>query len=322
MFTSLLQCCVSRNAPISESQPREERKEFLLKNENWMSDYQSKRVLDLWVIPGTHHSGVVRPKKRVSQAVWGWAQTQEASIYEQLKFGIRFLDLRVRVSKGQVILSHGLSSDIRLETALEDIKSFLSTHSTEFVLVYVRADKWHEMTAECVKNVREALIASKVSFFPAIDSLASIKVGDLAGKALYFSPDVTIPKCTWRTDLLAYCDVWQETSIEEAQKRISNYMESIRERTNSDGALSGVALDGAFPVKQQCYTSKELNEWFLKNLKTNKEWSGLRTLGLCIIDFATEEFVDQLLKLNKAAKTVRISEPGERKTINKRSVAG
>ena len=321
MFSGLLNCCVGRPSPaatplLAEATPRRSNQ----RQEEWLSEYQAKRVLDLWVIPGTHHSGVQRPKKRVSQAVWGWAQTQDASIAEQLRFGVRFLDFRVRVAKGQVILSHGLSSDLRLDVALETVRGFLENHHTEFVIVYVRADKWHEITPEGVKAVRECLLGSRIVFCPALENFEGVRVGDLAGKAVFFSPDVSVPKVTWKTELLDYCDIWQEPTVEDAQKRINNYVRYLKGKRESRGALVGIALDGAFPVKQQCYTSKELNAWFLSNIKTNREWSGMKSLGLCIIDFATEEFVDQLLRFNKSTKTVRISENGD--TITKKALAG
>jgi hypothetical protein len=318
MISNLLSCCVSRSTPQVSSQPllpelnrsinNPSAKALKLKNEDWMSHHQLRRVCDLWVIPGSHHSGVIRPKKRVSHAVWGWAQTQESSLAQQLCFGIRFLDFRVRVLKGQVILSHGLSSDARLDLSLETLRYFLDTHPTEFVIVYLRADKWHEMSSEDRQKVREVILASKLVFSAALDSFATVRVGDLAGKVAYFSPDVPVPRITWRTELLAYCDIWQEPSVEEARARVTAYLQSLQARQSSgDGSLTGVALDGAFPVKQQCYTSRELNTWLLSRLQMG-EFSKLRSLGLLIIDFASDDFVAALLAFNRPMKTVRISE--------------
>ena len=314
MISNLLSCCVSRTAtqvatePLLPDMAKSNSRATKLKNEDWMSQHQLRRVCDLWVIPGSHHSGIIRPKKRVSHAVWGWAQTQESSISQQLCFGVRFLDFRVRVLKGQVILSHGLSSDARLDLSLESVRYFLDSHPTEFVILYLRADKWHEMSADDRQKVREVMVASKLVFSAALDSFATVRVGDLAGKVAYFSPDVPIPKVTWRTELLAYCDIWQEPSVEEAKARVTAYLQSLQARSGAaDGSITGVALDGAFPVKQQCYTSRELNTWLLSRLQMG-EFSKLRSLGLVIIDFASEEIVGALLALNRPVKTVRIAE--------------
>ena len=316
MISNLLACCVSRTVTNVATEPllpdmnksATHSRAAKLKNEDWMSSHQLRRVCDLWVIPGSHHSGVIRPKKRVSHAVWGWAQTQESSISQQMCFGVRFLDFRVRVLKGQVILSHGLSSDARLDLSLESVRYFLDSHPTEFIILYLRADKWHEMSAADRQKVREVMVASKLVFSAALDSFATVRVGDLAGKVVYFSPDAPIPKVTWRTELLAYCDIWQEPSVEEAKARVTAYLQGLQARSGSgDGSINGVALDGAFPVKQQCYTSRELNSWLLSRLQMG-EFSKLRSLGLVIIDFASEDIVGALLALNRPAKTVRIAE--------------
>ena len=302
-------CCATRVEPRTESgkaETKNKRREKL-KNTTWLAIYQAKLLLDLFIIPGTHHSAIMRPKKRVSQSVWGWAQTQNTSITDQLHFGVRLLDFRIRFHRDQVVLSHGLSSDITLDEAVHEISAFLQTYATEFVIVFLRADKWHKLLPEHEQAARVALLNSGLAFAPAMDNFNGVRVGDVAGKALFFSPDVIIPHVTWRCELLAFCDIWQEKDMELAKTRISSYVKSLRKHGRpNDGSLVGIALDGTFPIKQQVYTAKELNEWLVKKLVSDA-WSGVKTLGLCIVDFADASLVDTLLSLNAKPRQVRIA---------------
>lgn len=101
-------------------------------NEHWMSDNWSfikdKKLADI-VIPGTHDSGTYK---------LGWgsgintAKTQNVSIGEQLKDGIRYLDMRVTeaahtgcADNSVWWLFHTWKS-YRLQEALDEVKAFMS----------------------------------------------------------------------------------------------------------------------------------------------------------------------------------------------------
>jgi hypothetical protein len=101
-------------------------------NEHWMSDnwnfIKDKKLADI-VIPGTHDSGTY-------QLGWGSginsAKTQNVSIGEQLKDGIRYLDMRVTEAAHSDCadssvwwLFHTWKS-YRLQEALDEVKAFVS----------------------------------------------------------------------------------------------------------------------------------------------------------------------------------------------------
>ena len=113
------------------------------KNEHWMADnwefIKDKKLAEI-VIPGTHDSGTY-------QMGWGsgvnTAKTQNVSIGEQLKDGIRYLDLRVTEAK------HGGCADdsvwwlfhryksYRLQDALDEIATFVKkpANSKEVIIL-------------------------------------------------------------------------------------------------------------------------------------------------------------------------------------------
>lgn len=67
---------------------------------SWMTSLPSTLKLSQLTIPGTHDSGSVRDIDRISQC-------QDLSGSEQLNAGIRFFDLRLRLSGGNLEVYHG-----------------------------------------------------------------------------------------------------------------------------------------------------------------------------------------------------------------------
>ena len=173
---------------------------------DWMSDpnIQNTRLLDLPVIPGTHHSGIINPRIRMSRVAWRWAQCQEMNIESQLLNGVRFLDLRVRVWNNEVYLSHKFLSDTLLRDALEVVKGFLSAHATETVLLLIRHDTAAGFTAERAIKLANVITESEIPIYGTILGgpdkdgalaashrnhlgLETLLVSQLAGKALIFA---------------------------------------------------------------------------------------------------------------------------------------
>jgi hypothetical protein len=135
--------------------------DFGIRSENWMAQYPELFDVPLrdLVLPGTHDSftynmstsSEVAPdipshllaevqNNHLPFVVW-WAKTQKVGLYEQLKAGMRRLDLRVVWNReGVPWLSHGLFC-ITLDTAITDIKRFCdeqqSTPRPDVVIVHL-----------------------------------------------------------------------------------------------------------------------------------------------------------------------------------------
>lgn len=277
--------------------------------ENWMGKFADWRLFDIPIIPGTHHSGVNNPRKKTSQPVWGWAKTQDLGIEEQLHIGVRFFDLRIRViiKTGEVLISHGLTSDTSLHEALEVIAGFVESHPEEGVLLYIRADKWHGIDRESSELLSNVILNSPIKMLSLGDrSLSDIRMRDLAGKALVIAPEQTLGDSipSIQPGCLQYCDIWQENSIEEAKAKIEAYMNK-----QPDGELDffgGVALDGTFPIRQQSQTSRELNAWFVERLTQDSEWKDrveMHPFGIVLIDFAEFDLLNFLIRINNKLHT-------------------
>jgi len=280
--------------------------------ENWMENFSEWRLLDVPIIPGTHHSGVNNPRKRTSQPVWGWAKCQDIGIEEQLHCGVRFFDLRVRIipKTEEVLISHGLTSDTSLAEAIEVISAFLKEHPSEGVLMYIRADRWHGVDKDSADLLAKII---KTTGMPLVQEpdLSNLRVKDISGKALIISTTETLRPQSGipflNNDVLQYCDIWQESTIEGAKSKIESYMLKKPDNKNTFG---GVAIDGTFPIRQQSQTSRELNAWFVDMLSTDDAWKDrieLNPFGIVMIDFADFDILNFLISINNKLINIRNS---------------
>ena len=118
--------------------------------ENWMKNLYHKlpetRLRDI-LIPGTNNSGSynilktspLTPKANKlfllnKELTSNWVKTQNLTVFEQLKNGIRYIDLKLIKHKGQFVLANGLVST-SLDDVLEDLRLWATTHPYEIVLI-------------------------------------------------------------------------------------------------------------------------------------------------------------------------------------------
>lgn len=105
---------------------------------NWLSFVNGGTPIWQLSIPGTHDSYTA------ALAGHGWDyQTQTLPVPEQLKMGIRALDLRIQANnQNDFDVEHGgASAKITLSGVLSQLRDFLSAHPAEFVILRAKVDK-------------------------------------------------------------------------------------------------------------------------------------------------------------------------------------
>ncbi|ATW49290.1 phosphatidylinositol-specific phospholipase C [Streptomyces peucetius] len=104
-----------------------------LSPQDWMAGAADSTPLQRMTIPGTHDSG----------ARFGgpWSECQNTTIAEQLDSGIRFLDIRCRVTGGSFAIHHGPSyQNMMFGDVLIACRNFLAAHPSETVLMRVKQE--------------------------------------------------------------------------------------------------------------------------------------------------------------------------------------
>ncbi|MFG3042725.1 phosphatidylinositol-specific phospholipase C [Streptomyces sp. NPDC048330] len=106
----------------------------------WMGGHGDGTALQRLTIPGTHDSG----------ARYGgpWTECQNSVIAQQLDSGIRYLDVRCRVTGGSFAIHHGASyQNAMFGDVLVACADFLAAHPTETVLMRVKQEYSEESDA-------------------------------------------------------------------------------------------------------------------------------------------------------------------------------
>ncbi|MBT2364889.1 phosphatidylinositol-specific phospholipase C [Streptomyces sp. ISL-10] len=116
-------------APHAAAAPRR----TTLSAQDWMAGAADSTPLQRLTIPGTHDSG----------ARFGglWTECQNTTITEQLNSGIRFLDVRCRVTGGSFAVHHGpYYQNMMFGDVLVACRDFLAAHPSETVLMRVKQE--------------------------------------------------------------------------------------------------------------------------------------------------------------------------------------
>ncbi|OKK13066.1 phospholipase [Streptomyces sp. CB00455] len=104
-----------------------------LATQDWMAGLADSTALQRMTIPGTHDSGARQGGLYVA--------CQNTSIAGQLDSGIRFLDVRCRVTGGSFAIHHGsFYQNLMFGDVLVDCWNFLAAHPSETVLMRLKQE--------------------------------------------------------------------------------------------------------------------------------------------------------------------------------------
>ncbi|WP_031085605.1 phosphatidylinositol-specific phospholipase C [Streptomyces sp. NRRL WC-3549] len=112
----------------------------VLGTQDWMAALADSTPLHRMTIPGTHNAG----------ARFGgpWTECQNTTVAEQLVSGIRFLDVRCRITGDAFAIHHGASyQNLMFGDVLIACRDFLATHPSETVLMRVKQEYSEESDA-------------------------------------------------------------------------------------------------------------------------------------------------------------------------------
>ena len=150
----------------------------------WMAGLPDTARLSDLSLPGTHdtmalHGGVM-------------AECQSMSLAEQLKSGIRVLDIRARHYKNGLPIHHGpVYQEANFDDVLRDVRTFLSQESSKNETIFMRLKKEYDdegNTRSFVKTV-EAYIENgykDIIWVPNSTPNSNPTVGEIRGKIVIF----------------------------------------------------------------------------------------------------------------------------------------
>lgn len=308
---------------------------FGIPSSQWLSFLPDDLLIaDIPILPGSHNSGSAKPRS-INFGPYYVARQQSLSVLHQLLAGVRFLDIRLRYdTRGVVRVSHGLDTSYIFSELLGEVKAFLDSHASEFVVVMIRGDwpaeRTFPLTRDSIAELVNVLKKSGVHWAQDVDINSTL--GSVRGKCVlvadYFpyAPEVefNVPYMAKR-EQYQVCDIWDDTAAEKPAVKISRFMQSTKEvnvglseqmieRSESphdvyprvcdalpgSKLFTGVALDRTHAyIVPPCLTSHSWNGWFIDNLETNPFWrpqlDPVVPVGVVLIDFAEPKLLKRLI---------------------------
>ncbi|MBB64526.1 MAG: hypothetical protein CMO81_05635 [Waddliaceae bacterium] len=312
--------------------------------ENWMEQFisqiEDKSIHDL-VLPATHNSSayMLKVDSIPEESIWvkvsnlaakyfvcveglikDWVITQNGSVYEQLKQGIRFLDLRVmwNAETESFACSHTFLT-ASLDEVLSDVRRFIDEHPSEVVVTKFKSDFAHRKEIEghekdLLERISQAWGDCMLQA-PHSNTEESSKIKDMLTtnhriQCFYKAEDNKVQHPSiWDGDNLE--EFWIDGSnIDDRLKEIEDGIKSIKE---GDGktylapfTLTATKRDIIFGVLKQLSSSKSQNnlqslvtkmheilpEYFKQHAEDLKKVQGIS------LDFPLKRDIQHIISLN------------------------
>lgn len=93
----------------------------------WMSFVNDETLVKNIAIPGSHDAGTFK--------MMSLGETQSSSILAQLKFGVRYFDIRVEQKGDDLVIFHSVLSGTDFKEVINDISEFMQTNDSEVLIL-------------------------------------------------------------------------------------------------------------------------------------------------------------------------------------------
>ncbi|MET7616896.1 phosphatidylinositol-specific phospholipase C [Streptomyces sp. NPDC005408] len=258
-----------------------------LSTQDWMAGSADSTALARLTIPGTHDSG----------ARFGglWSQCQNTTIADQLNSGIRFLDVRCRVTGDSFAIHHGASyQNLMFGDVLIACRDFLNAHPSETVLMRVKQE-YSEDSDATFRRVFDTYLDAKGwrPLFRIGDGLPSL--GEARGKVVLIADNGGLPGVKlWDSAVFDIQDDWNAAPNAKYPKIEAHF----RKAAQQPGKLfiNFVSTSAYLPPR---WNSDNLNPR-VHTFINGSEASGWKGLGIVPLDFPNTRsgLVDSLLRHN------------------------
>ena len=267
---------------------------------DWMAKLDDNASLNSLTIPGTHDSGALHSLAEIS------GKCQSLPIKEQLKIGVRFLDIRLQLVDNKLKVVHSFTDQMTdFEDVLSDMTAFIRDHQSEFLLVSIKEDADPQRSNREFADVLESMLLSH-SEINRSQSLPQT-VGEARSAihiiARYKNATIGLPCYNGWTDDASF--VLNNVYVQD-NYRVSDTKEKIADiRQTYSVALEGTYtlvlnytscyLSTCFPPIYAGLPAHDINDDTI-NAVANEYDQG--PLGVLVCDFITSELADVIIGRN------------------------
>ncbi|MEE1813993.1 phosphatidylinositol-specific phospholipase C [Streptomyces sp. SP18ES09] len=253
----------------------------------WLGGHGDGTDLRRLTIPGTHDSG----------ARFGgpWSECQNTTIAQQLDTGVRFLDVRCRVTGGSFAIHHGASyQNMMFGDVLVACRDFLAAHPSETVLMRVKQEYSEESDA-VFRGVFDDYLDRRGwrPLFRVGDTLPLL--GEARGRVVLLADNGGLPGLRW-ADPAVFAVQDEYNALPDA--KYPKIQAHFRAAATQPGRLyvNFVSTAAYLPPR---WNSDRLNPW-VHGFLDSAELAGRVGLGIVPLDFPNTRpgLVDALLRHN------------------------
>lgn len=263
----------------------------------WMKDLANDTIISDMSIPGTHDSGATRSIFDVA------GKCQDMSIVNQLKIGVRFLDLRLQLVNDELRIVHSfVDQKLLFKKVLKDISEFIKENSSEFIIVSIKEDADSKKTKVTFydKVIEELSKYDNISF----DDTLPTTLGEARGKIYilnrFTSNDIGIKAYHGWKDSTSFelgdlyvQDNYCLESVDIKKQDILNTFDYSLTSNKLVLNFTSCYLENSFPPTYAATPAKDINKWLIEEINKKD-----KKLGIVIVDFITEELASAIYKVN------------------------
>jgi hypothetical protein len=197
-----------------------------------------------------------------------WARTQQSTTMDQLMRGVRVFDMRVVLTDGGECRAVHTFTGARFREALQDVNTFLDTHSSEFVIIRLGNQT---SSAECDEDILNVLHDKLLENNDAGTDPFDIKYKDLRGKVIVDAPNPSQGLAARSFPSVVYHRYDGGTMSADAKARNqTRHLEDIpsdqeKELFNLDWTLTpdvwSILFDGAYLLRKAENINKRLEDY-------------------------------------------------------------
>lgn len=267
-------------------------------NSRWMERLSDDAPLNTLAIPGTHDSGALYSFAGVS------GKCQSVPIDQQLKMGVRFLDIRLKLVKNELNVVHSFADQkLSLTKVLEDITGFIRENPSEFLLVSFKEDD-SPVKSDVPFAARLEEVLSGYSEISGARTLPQ-SVGEARGRifvlARYGDASVGIPAYHGWQDSTSFTlngmyiqDHYQLSDISDKQDDILAAMDTAASGKHSLVLnFTSCYLDHGFPPVSAAAPARKINPWLTETCTSAK-----LCRGIFVCDFITSDLATAMIERN------------------------
>ena len=275
-------------------------------NSSWMAKLSDSTKISALSLPGSHDSGATHSIADFS------GKCQDYGIKPQLQMGVRFFDIRLKNSGGNLRIMHGfIDQKLSYDTFLDEVNAFINTHEKETIFLSIKNEATDSGTSEefasAVLSTSKAHLGEKW----AAPRTMPTTIGEVRGKVVLlsrFQADYGVDCYSgWPGearkegfDIDNGIHVQDYYALPDCEAKKASVLEclSYANQNATTGASPFVLnffsgyLENAFPMSYSVPVAKQMNPFALEQIKNYS------TTGVCIFDFVNEKLCEAVIGRN------------------------